>query len=109
MHSAQAQDDTANTKKSKIRMITNGDDAVDAGNMNLNQNMGMGMSNGSCGHQPPSTMNSEKLEKKAGRTGQWKRRRCLSLDATRCVGIVISGSRRMSANHYWCIVAVRYN
>ena len=58
--SAQAPDDATDAKKGKIRRIAGGDDAADAGDMTMN----MGMSNGSCGRQPPSMMNSEKLEKK---------------------------------------------
>ena len=56
--SAQATDDAADAKKGKIRRIAGGNGAADAGDMTMN------MSHGSCGHQPPSTMNSEKPEKK---------------------------------------------
>ena len=81
--SAQAPDDAADAKKGKIRRIAGGDDAADAGDMTMNMNMG----HGSCGHQPPSTMNSEKPEKKP-------RKKCtmeMSLDATRCVVVSSQG------------------
>ena len=55
--STQAPDDAADAKKGKIRRIAGRDDATDTGDMTTHMNMGM--SNGSCGHQPPSMMNSE--------------------------------------------------
>ena len=104
MHSAQAQDDSTNTK-SKICMITNGDDAVDAGNMNLGLNMSMGMSNGSCGHQPPSTMNGEKPEKKPRKKWTMEETQMLVAGCNKVRSVVVSGTRRARSNHYWCVVA----
>ena len=97
--SAQAQDDATNTKKHKIRRIANADNAVDAGDMN------MGMTNGSCGHQPPSTMNSKKSEKKPRKKWTMEETQMLVAGCNKVHSRVVSGICRVRPNCYWCVVA----
>ena len=66
--------------------------------------MDMGMSNGPCGHQPPSTMNSEKSEKKPRKKWTMEETQMPVAGCNKVRSVVVSGTSRARSNHYWCIV-----
>ena len=100
--SAQAPDDAADAKKGKVHRIAGRDDAPDTGD--LTTHMLVGMSDGSCGHQPPSTMNSEKPEKKPRKKWTMEETQMLVAGCNKVRGVVVSGTRCARSNYYWCIV-----